>query len=110
MTLFAQGLPNQSFGYFLTSANQGAIANPGGSQGTLCLQGSIGRFVGPGQIQSSGSTGRFELTLDLTQHPTPAGFVSVQSGQTWNVTAWYRDFVAGSPTSNFSSGLEVRFR
>lgn len=110
VTLHAARLPLQSFGFFLTGLNQGSIANPGGSQGTLCLQAPIGRFVGSGQLQNSGASGRFELALDLTRHPTPTGSVSVQSGQTWSFTAWYRDSIGGVPTSNFTSGLEIEFR
>ncbi len=32
----------------------GFVASPNGSQGNLCLAGSIGRYVGAGQIQNSG--------------------------------------------------------
>ena len=103
-------MPLNSFGFFLTSATQGLIANPGGSQGNLCLGGSIGRYVGPGQIQNSGATGAISLAVDLTQHPTPTGLVSVQVGQTWNFTAWYRDVVGGSATSNFTDGYQILFQ
>jgi hypothetical protein len=109
LTLEASSLPLNAFGYFLTSATQGLIMNPGGSQGTLCLGGSIGRYVGPGQIQNSGTSGTISLVANLTQHPTPSGFVVVQAGQTWNFTAWYRDAVAGSATSNFANGLQIIF-
>jgi hypothetical protein len=49
---------------------QGNVPQPG-SLGVLCLGGSIGRYVGPGQIQNTGGTGAFCLLLDLTQTPTP---------------------------------------
>lgn len=87
VTLAASGLPNNAFGFFLTSTTQGFIAGPGGSVGNLCLGGSIGRYVGPGQIQSTGLTGAISLQISLTQVPTPTGFVSVAPGQTWNFTA-----------------------
>jgi hypothetical protein len=108
--LLATSLPNNAFGFFLTSQTQGFIQNPGGSQGNLCLTGSIGRYVGPGQIQNSGLTGSISLVLDLTQTPQPTGFVSVQAGQTWNFTAWHRDAVAGVATSNFTDGLTILFQ
>lgn len=109
LTLTASGLPANAFGFFLTSATQGLILNPGGSAGNLCLGGSIGRYVGPGQIQNSGAAGAIGLAVNLAQHPTPQGFVVVQAGQTWNFTAWYRDVVGGSATSNFADGLSIAF-
>ena len=109
VVLTASNLPLNAFGFFITSRTQGFIANPGGSTGNLCLGGSIGRYVGPGQIQNSGAVGAISLTLNLTQQPTPAGFVAVQVGETWNFTAWHRDAVGGAATSNFADGLSIAF-
>jgi hypothetical protein len=110
LTLVASDLPLNSFGYFLTSRTQGNTPQPGGSQGVLCLSGNIGRYTGPGQIQNSGAAGSFDLLLDLTQTPTPTGFVAVAAGETWNFQAWHRDAVGGVATSNFTDGLEVQFQ
>jgi hypothetical protein len=110
LVLRSSQLPNNAFGFFLTSRTQGSVMNPGGSQGNLCLSGSIGRYVGPGQIKNSGATGTIQLPIDLTRHPTPTGLVSVAPGETWNFQAWYRDAVGGVPTSNFTDGLEVLFQ
>ena len=110
LTLRAQSLPNNSFGFFLTSATAGFVANPGGSMGNLCLGGAIGRYVGPGQIKNSGTTGAFELALDLTRTPTPTGLVAIMAGDTRRFQAWHRDAVAGAPTSNFTDGLELLFQ
>jgi len=110
MSLVAASLPSNSFGFYLTSQVQGFIQNPGGSQGNLCLSGSIGRYVGPGQILNSGAGGTFTLGIDLTQMPTPTGLVAAQAGETWNFTTWYRDAVGGSATSNFTDGVEVTFQ
>jgi hypothetical protein len=109
LTLLGENLPALTFGFFLTSPDQLFESNPGGSAGNLCVGPSIGRYVGPGQIQSSGVSGTIALTLDLTQHPTPGGFVTVQAGQTWNFQAWYRDAAAGSGVSNFTNGFEITF-
>ncbi|MEZ6015153.1 MAG: hypothetical protein R3F49_08575 [Planctomycetota bacterium] len=109
VTLMAGDLPLNAFGFFLVAPNQGFNANPGGSQGNLCLSGNIGRYVGPGQVLNSGALGEFALILDLTQTPTPNGFISVMAGDTANFQAWYRDSVMGSATSNFTNGLEVTF-
>ena len=110
LTLEASSLPLSSFGYFLTSATQGFVPGAGGSQGNLCLSGAIGRYVGPGQIKNSGSVGEFSLLLNLTQTPTPTGFVAVLAGQTRNFQAWHRDAVAGAATSNFTAGLSITFQ
>jgi len=107
--LVASDLPQNSFGYFLTSRNQSFIPNPGGSQGTLCLGAPIGRYVGPGQIQNSGATGVISLTLNLVNMPTPIGPAAVQVGDVWNFTAWYRDALGGVAVSNFADGYSVTF-
>lgn len=112
LTLVASQLPSSVFGFFLTSRDAGFVANPGGSAGNLCLQGSIGRFVGPGQIMGSGPAGTFSLALDLDQLPQGAVTVAASAGETWRFQAWFRDVTGGPapmPTSNFTSGLEVTF-
>jgi hypothetical protein len=109
LALVASNLPQNAFGYFLTSRLQSFILTPGGSQGNLCLGPPIGRYVGPGQIQNSGTTGVISLALDLGSMPTPIGPVVVQPGDVWNFTAWYRDSLGGVAVSNFADGYEVTF-
>ena len=109
LVLRCSDMPTNAFAFFLTSTSQGFVANPAGSQGNLCLSGSIGRYVGPGQIQNSGAAGAVSLAVDLTRHPTPGGLVQVVPGQTWNFTTWHRDVVGGVATSNFSNGIVVGF-
>lgn len=67
MTLRVTGLPQNQSGYFLVSANQGFIAHAGGSAGHLCLGSPLGRYNQ--QVQNSGLSGSFELTIDLTALP-----------------------------------------
>jgi hypothetical protein len=109
LTLTCRSLPSSITGYFVVSQTQGFVMNPAGSTGNLCLAGDIGRYVGPGQIQDSGSAGMFELAIDLTMVPMPTGPLSVVSGSSWNWQAWFRDSSGGSPTSNFSDGLQIEF-
>jgi len=110
LSLNASSLPANQFGFFITSQTQGFTPNPGGSQGNLCLTGTIGRYVAPGQIKNAGASGAFSLALNLTQTPAGPVFVSVMSGQTWNFQAWYRDIgPMGQPWSNFTNGLSVSF-
>jgi hypothetical protein len=108
--LVAYFLPNNTFGFFLTSRLQAQINQPGGSQGVLCLGAGTGRYVGPGQIRNSGLLGSFSLSLDLTMTPSPTGFVTVLAGQTWNFQAWHRDSLpGGTATSNFTNAVSVPF-
>ena len=110
LTLTAVDLPQDQFGYFLASQARGLISMIPGSMGNLCLDGNIGRFNGAGQILFSGTPGEIELTVDTTMVPTPGMPVMISAGDTWNFVAWYRDFVSGSSTSNFTNGVEVEFR
>lgn len=83
--------------------------NRGGSAGNLCLADAIGRYVGPGQIKNCGTTGAFELSIDLTATPTPTGLVQIQVGETWDFQAWHRDAVGSVATSNITHGRTVPF-
>ncbi len=103
-------MPSNSFGFFIVSQMQGFVVMPGGSSGNLCLSGSIGRYVGPGQIMNGGPQGMIALPIDLAQTPQPTGFVAVNAGETWNFQGWYRDSSPSGPTTNFSEGCEILFQ
>ena len=110
-TLFADRLPQQSFGFFIASASQGYVPNPGGQAGSLCLNGSVGRFVEPGEVQSSGTTGTISLLIDLTQIPSPLGFAPVFAGEMRYFQLWHRDTSPwGGATSNFTDSICVSFQ
>ncbi|MCP3919304.1 MAG: hypothetical protein GY711_27510 [bacterium] len=102
--LTAEDLPPNQFGYFLASQTQAFVAMPGGSEGNLCVGGTIGRFNA--QVASSGPDGSLSIPVDLTQMPPP--LTSVVAGEAWNWQCWYRDAHPG-PTSNFSDGRTVVF-
>ncbi len=108
LTLQADRLPLNSFGFFLASLDRGLLTAPG-NQGVLCLSGNIGRYVGPGQIRNSGALGAVNLALNLGAIPTPTGLTSAQVGQSWHFTYWYRD-ANPTATSNFAGGWSVTFR
>ncbi|MCP3918115.1 MAG: hypothetical protein GY711_21410 [bacterium] len=104
ITLRATQLPPGQPGYFLVSQGAGSFSPPG-SQGVLCLSGSIGRYnqltnviVGP-----SGS-----LRVDLTALPLSPP-VAVAPGQTWRFQCWYRD-LNPQPTSNFTDAVALTFQ
>lgn len=107
VTLRASNLPLQAFGYFLTSLNGTIPTQP--TLPTLCLGSPIGRYSGPGQVLSSGSTGAFELAIDLTQTPTPSGFASVLVGETRYFQCWHRNASPNVP-SMLTDGLALTFQ
>ncbi|MEM9379199.1 MAG: hypothetical protein AAGB93_04545 [Planctomycetota bacterium] len=104
----ASGLPQFTTGIFLCSRTTGFAANPGGSQGNLCLGGAIGRFLT--QAFSTGATGSATIQAFLNVLPQPSGATAAMAGETWNFQAWYRDLDFGGPTSNFSDAVAVTFR
>ncbi|MEM6675407.1 MAG: C-type lectin domain-containing protein [Planctomycetota bacterium] len=107
MTLVASSLPPGAFGFFLVSPGRGFIANPAGSAGNLCLSMSIGRFVGPGQIQQVSPSGSFSLPISLFAIPSPGGPNVSEPGDELHFQAWFRDASGGVATSNFTDGLAV---
>jgi len=110
LQLRAAHLPPGSLTLFLTSETPGFVVAPGGSQGTLCLGGGIGRFDGPGEAQSAGPDGLVTLGVDLEAIPGPLSSHSVLAGETWRFQAWYRASIGGAATSNLSGSLAVEFR
>ena len=105
LTLHAGQMPPFKFGYFLASQTQAFIANPGGSQGNLCLGGQIARYAK--DVKSSGVSGEFSLQVDLDKIPPPIN-APVLPGETWNWQVWYRDNNPGQ-TSNFTDGISIVF-
>lgn len=105
LTLSTVSLPPQQFGFYFTSSVTGFVPLFGGSQGNLCVGGSIVRL--DGFIQNSGALGRVSLPLPFGQLPPGASFAV---GQRWNFQYWFRDVVGGAPTSNTSSASAVIWR
>ena len=102
------------FGLFVVSRDAAFVANPGGSQGNLCLGGAIGRIDEIHQVKNTGTMG--EITLDtrlgewsLASIPLGGGTTAVLPGERWHFTYWFRDVDGGVQTSNFANGLFVDF-
>lgn len=111
-TIRAFNLPQNAFGFFIVSETQGFVMNPSGSQGNICVLGAIGRFVGPGQVMNSLTTGEISLSTtganplwSLTATPSPTGPRMSVMGTTDNFQLWHRDTVGGMATSNFSDAI-----
>jgi len=102
VTLHAQDMPPNQFGYFLNGPTQGLL-NPPGSTGNLCLSGGIGRYTA--DIFNTGAGGATSLVIDLTNVPFPPSGHVIVAGETWNWTTWFRDL----GTSNFTDGVSITF-
>lgn len=117
LTLTGVRLPPGSFAYFLTSTTSVApIPMPGGSQGNLCLGGSIGRFQA--QVGMVDAAGTYRISTDpgagaqrfsFAAFPQPLGPVPVMAGETWHFQCWHRDVFQGAATSNFTEGVSLLF-
>ncbi|MEZ6004894.1 MAG: endonuclease [Planctomycetota bacterium] len=105
--LEASSVPANQFAYFLCGTARGFVYMAGGSQGNLCVGGTIGRFNLPSQIQYSGPFGHVAVQVDLSVMPLSPN-QAVQPGDTWTFQCWYRD-VNPTTTSNFTDALEVVF-
>jgi hypothetical protein len=105
LTLRATGMPLRAFGYFLNSRTTGFVPQAGGSDGTLCLGGAVGRFAQT--VLSSGHSGAFEMRPSFAAFPQPTGFVGVQAGETWHFQAWHRD---APNRTNLTDAVSVMFR
>jgi len=107
LRLRAEGMPSASTGYFITSRSPGFVTTPGGARGNLCLGGTIGRFVGPGQVLSTGVGGAFELPVDLGSLPQAGSSAAAFVGERWHFQAWFRDNGVPGFSSNFTDGMHV---
>ncbi len=83
------------------------MPNPGGSQGDLCLGGSLARLLA--SARAVAPDGTYFAPIDLTHIPTQPLPSAVFAGETWAFQLWYRD---ANPqlTSNFSSASAATFR
>ncbi|MEM9381003.1 MAG: hypothetical protein AAGB93_13710, partial [Planctomycetota bacterium] len=105
-TLYATDLPANAAGMFLASQATNTVVFPGGSQGVLCLGGSIGRFG----LYGSGPGGEHMGTVGPGAIAQPTGAISALTGETWFFQSWHRDAVGGAATSNFTNAVGVAFQ
>lgn len=105
--LRATSLPASQFGFFLTSQTQDVLSMPAGSQGVLCLGGTIGRVLST--LGMTSASGEIESAIDLFALPVGPSLVTVMPGETWSFQFWHRD-VNPVQTSNFTEAIEVEFQ
>lgn len=108
LQLLGTQLPPGEFAMFITGSQLDAVPQPGGSQGTLCLGGSIGRFNRPLEIRPIDPSGSVRLSVDLGNVPSGPGPVALAPGDARLFQLWHRDSGSGAP-ANFTSALEIRF-
>ena len=104
LTLIAEDLPPNVFGFVVLSTDAAQIPGAGGV-GTLCLGGAIGRDLA--SLANSGATGEIGRSVDWTMLAQPSGFVAASVGDTWRFQVWYRDQLLTLSTSNYTNALVV---
>ncbi|MEZ6014288.1 MAG: hypothetical protein R3F49_04190 [Planctomycetota bacterium] len=108
LVINVNSLPHQATCMLLCSRDAGFTANPAGSQGNLCLAGTIRRS--PAFTASWGPWSAWaSIPLDLQALPFSGGTAVVVPGDTWVFQLWYRDSIP-TPTSNFSSAVAITFQ
>ena len=103
LDLVVSDLPGGSVGYVIVSATQGATPGAGGSVGTLCLAGAIGRYVG--SVLVPGANGAAQMHVDPGSIAQPTGAATAMSGEVWNFQYYFR----APGETNFSNGVAVTF-
>ncbi len=107
LTLRAASLPDGAFTMFLASEAQGTPTTPMGSVGRLCIGGTIARFV---SLIGPATGGVYSRQIDTQSVPLPPTFMDrIRGNETWYFQAWFRDTSPSGPTSNFTSGILIRF-
>ena len=110
VVLFADRLPPFQTTLFLNSRSTGSMPMLGGGEGTLCLGGSVNRYVGPGELTPATPLGEAWLRLSLPNTPDGSAVSPVLAGETWYYQAWHRDVVGGAQTTNLTDAVAVTYR
>lgn len=110
VVLYADRLPAFQTVLFLNSREPGSMPMVGGGAGTLCLGGSVNRYLGPGEVSFSTPLGEAWLRLSLPNSPDGAIVSPVLAGETWYYQAWHRDVVGGAQTTNLTGAVAVTYR
>lgn len=105
LTLATVGVPPNTLGFYFMSRTAGFVPGFGGSQGNLCVGGTLFRL--DQFVVSADAQGRTSSPLPFAQLPPGAAFAV---GERWNFQLWFRDVVGGTQTSNTSSAVGVIWR
>lgn len=99
LTARASQVSASGLGLLLTSQVSSGPSTPIGSEGVLCLGGSLVRLLHT--LGQATPAGLWQAPLDL-----PQSGITVQPGSTWHFQLWYRDLNPG-PVSNFTNMVSV---
>jgi len=106
----AVDLPPGATTLFLTGRRAAALPGAGGALGTLCLGGTLGRFVAPGQVLTANAGGAAGQDVDPLALPSGGQLLPVAVGDVWAFQAWYRDVdAAGNPVSRLTDAVLATF-
>lgn len=105
--LSVRNLPPLQFYLPLASRDSGLLPSPGGSDGTLCLGGDIGRVLSA--TASATTWGEGVASIDASAIPGGSSLSSATAGDTWRFQVWYRD--GGSQGgSNLTNSVAITFQ
>ena len=110
LRLDAVDLPPGATTLFLTGRGVASLPGAGGALGTLCLGGTLGRFVAPGQVLTANAGGAAGQDVDPLALPSGGLLLPVAVGDVWAFQAWYRDVDAsGNPVSRLTDAVLATF-
>ena len=103
----ASALPPGQFCLLVGADGFADIPMVGGSSGTLCLGGSLGRYNS--LITAADAGGVATFPIDVTALPQGNGPAPAVPGSNFQWQLWYRDLSGGVPTSNFTNAVTILF-
>ncbi|MEL6715274.1 MAG: hypothetical protein AAFP86_15955, partial [Planctomycetota bacterium] len=110
VVLFADRLPPGQTTLFLSSRQLAPTPLLQLGQGTLCLGGTVNRFIRPGEFRPANRLGETWLRLVLPNTPEGSVTTPVLAGETWHYQAWHPDVVGGAQTTNLTNAVAVTYR
>lgn len=109
LTATVSGLrPGGMFGLLAVSDQLSGPMPLLGSQGSLCLGGNVGRFLGT--IQQANAAGQHVFPVNTSSMPIGTMPQMAEPGSTYAFQGWHRDRVGGVATSNTSTAVALTFR
>ncbi|MEM9798853.1 MAG: right-handed parallel beta-helix repeat-containing protein [Planctomycetota bacterium] len=104
LIVVGEHLPPGAVGFMLGSMTPDSVPGFGGSQGVLCVGGSILRFSNDTLVADPSGVIAYRVDLSSLPNGSPA-----MASDTWIFQSWFRDQVNGAPTSNTTSAVRIQF-
>ena len=104
--ILAESLPPGVFGFMVVGSSPGS-STPAGSDGKICIGGTIGRYTN--MIQQATAAGTMEFSFFPFNIPQGGSTVAAAAGDTFYFQVWHRDVNGGGATSNLTNALLVSF-